>query len=166
MQSFIETQRMPYKWIVVIPGGLAVLFGVAVVQQVGFGIPFGAKPAGNAVLVLLLAAMLLLIAGLLAIRLTVKIDAAGIAYRFFPFQRKWQVHPWHSIADVYVRDYKAMYEYGGWGLKGMANDRAVTVSGSRGLQLVFKTGQKLLLGTRAPERVEEVVKVFRKVGGR
>ncbi len=160
MHSYTEIQRLRTKWVLAIPLSLTILFIYAVIQQVILGIPFGAKPASNGVLIGLLLLLLALTGFFLSIRLSIKIDAAGIHYRFFPFHRKYASIPWHALSNVYIRDYRALFEYGGWGLKGRGNNNCITVSGGKGLQLVFQTGAKTLLGTRQPEKLTEALRQY------
>jgi hypothetical protein len=47
-----------------------------------------------------------------------------------------------------VRKYKPLLEYGGYGIRGFGNNRALNIAGKTGLQLIFKDGRKLLIGTQ------------------
>ena len=85
-------------------------------------------------------------------RLDTRVDASGVAYKIFPFQASWKMVSWGDITKVYIRQYRPIPEYGGWGIryglggKGMAYN----VSGNIGLQLVKKDGKRLLIGTNKP----------------
>ncbi len=160
MNAYTETQFLRSKWILGIPIALTGLFLYAVIQQVIAGIPFGDKPAGNGLLIVMLCFMIGVLILFLTMRLSLRIDAEGIHYRFFPLHRKYRSIPWHAIADAHIRNYSALYEYGGWGIKGSKNNNSITVSGKTGLQLIFKTGAKTLLGTCKPGAVEEALKQF------
>jgi hypothetical protein len=46
-------------------------------------------------------------------------------------------------------------EYGGWGIKGTKHDRAFNISGKQGIQLEFKDGNRLLIGTQKPQDVQK-----------
>ncbi|MBK8703741.1 MAG: hypothetical protein IPN33_08970 [Saprospiraceae bacterium] len=63
------------------------------------------------------------------------------------------------MAKVYVRQYKPIAEFGGWGLRYSMSGkgRALNVSGNMGLQLEFKDGKKLLIGTQKPKEIELVL---------
>ena len=56
-----------------------------------------------------------------------------------------------------IREYKPIMEYGGWGIRGFGSNRALNIKGKIGLQLVFKNGQKLLIGT---QKADEIVKIL------
>jgi len=56
-----------------------------------------------------------------------------------------------------VRKYKPLLEYGGYGIRGFGNNRALNISGNTGLQLVFKDGRKLLIGTKKGHEMIEML---------
>lgn len=86
-------------------------------------------------------------------------NSSGITYRFFPFHLKKRTILWSEVNSAYVREYKPVLEYGGWGIRGVfgKNGRAYNVSGNIGLQLELKNGEKILLGTRKKEELEKVI---------
>ncbi len=102
----------------------------------------------------------LLILFFVLLRLDTKVDAEGVHYRFFPFQGNYKMKKWDEIEKAYVRHYKPMYEYGGWGIRGWGNDKALNVSGNVGLQLELKNGDKLLIGTQKEEEMKNTVVLF------
>lgn len=158
---FTEKQgfRTRWAWAAVIVFNAFFLY--AIVQQVIFGIPFGSKPAPDMVLILLELIPLSITLLMLCIRLSTRFDEEGIQYRFFPFQSKTTRIQWHELQDVYLRTYRSFYEYGGWGIRcgGEKNGDAINTSqsGRTGVQLVFKHGRKLLIGTRYPEKIRPIV---------
>jgi len=79
-----------------------------------------------------------------------RIGPGGISVRFSPFHRKWRFFSREDIRGVSVRKYRPLLEYGGWGLRyGLSGKgRAYTVSGNMGIQIIFRDGRKLLIGTR------------------
>jgi hypothetical protein len=92
-------------------------------------------------------------------RLVTRVTSAGIYVRFIPFHFKEQFYPWDSIESAQVRTYDSLFEYGGWGIKyGFSGQGKVyNVSGDQGLQLVFKSGEKILIGTHKPEEIQAAV---------
>lgn len=91
---------------------------------------------------------------------TVKDD--GIYVKFTPFIREERKYAWEDIQECYVREYKPVKEYGGWGVRSAGkNGSALNVSGNQGIQLVFKNGEKVLIGTNEPA---EVAKVLQQLG--
>jgi hypothetical protein len=113
------------------------------------------------ILVLIVVSLILAFSLLLIriLRLDTEISVSGIAFRFFPFHRKHRNIDWSEISRAYVRKYKPIGEYGGWGIRGLsARNRAYNVRGDLGLQLELKNGNKLLLGTQRPAEIEHLLK--------
>ncbi len=82
-------------------------------------------------------------------KLDTRIDEKGITLRFFPFQRYYYFVGWDEIEEAYIRQYKPIMEYGGWGLRyTFRNGKAYNVRGNKGLQLLLKSGKKFLIGTQ------------------
>jgi hypothetical protein len=96
------------------------------------------------------------------IKLETRIDAKGITVRFFPFHLKERVYNWEEIKSANTRTYNPLLEYGGWGIRGFGNNRALNISGNKGLQLEFKNGKKLLIGTVKPSEIESILSEFHK----
>ena len=93
-------------------------------------------------------------------KLETSIDKNGISVRFFPFHLKKKHFNWDQLESCYIRTYKPIIEYGGWGIrktfsgKGTANN----VKGKVGLQLVFQNGDRLLIGTQKAEELQSFLK--------
>lgn len=93
-------------------------------------------------------------------RLDTIIRRDGIYVRFLPFHLKFKHYAWNDLTKSFVREYAALSEYGGWGLRvGLSGKgTAWNVSGNKGLQLEFKDGKRLLIGTNQPEQISETLK--------
>jgi len=102
----------------------------------------------------------LLIALFLIMKLETEVRPDGIYVRFHPFHRRFRCYPWRNLTEAYVREYSAIFEYGGWGLRGLGNNRALNVSGNKGIQLVTKRGDKLLIGTRKPKEAAAAIENY------
>ena len=87
--------------------------------------------------------------------LRTKLDRDGLHVRLSPFHFKWRYYAWSSIKSCQVRNYNPLTEYGGWGIKGTKHDRAFNISGKQGIQLEFKDGNRLLIGTQKPHDVQK-----------
>jgi hypothetical protein len=89
------------------------------------------------------------------LQLETKIRKDGIYVRFFPFHLSWKSFTWDKIEKAYIREYSPIGDYGGWGIRyGLfGKGKAYNVSGTQGLQLEFKNGKKLLIGTQKPEEL-------------
>lgn len=86
-------------------------------------------------------------------RLVTEIRADGIAVRFIPLTRA-HFFAWDEIATAEARHYHPIREYGGWGIRGLGKNKAYNVSGSEGLQLVFKNEKRLLIGSQMAGALE------------
>lgn len=93
----------------------------------------------------------------LSMKLETLVREDGIYVRFSPIHRKHRVYLWQDLEQVYMRKYEPLGEYGGWGLRGLGNNRALNVSGNVGLQLVLKDGRRMLIGTQKAEELSEVL---------
>jgi len=87
------------------------------------------------------------------LRLVTKIDASGIALQFKPFHRQPIFIGNKDIKSYFIRTYRPIIEYGGWGIKQGGEGMAYSVSGNQGLQLVLADGRKILIGTQKPEQL-------------
>jgi hypothetical protein len=90
------------------------------------------------------------------LRLETEINNTGIRYSFLPFigQRKID---WSEIDSCWVRKYKPIKEYGGWGYRHLFRGRAYNVWGRWGIQIVKKDGRMLLLGTSKKDEAAVVL---------
>jgi hypothetical protein len=95
------------------------------------------------------------------VQLETKIDESGIHYRFIPFQRKFTSISKDEIQSVFVRTYKPIREYGGWGLRySFRNGKAINVKGKEGIQLVLKNEKKILIGTQLSQQAKSAIDSF------
>ena len=92
-------------------------------------------------------------------KLTTRVEAEGIYVRFSPFHFKEKFFEWESISACYVRTYSPLKEYGGWGIKYGFNGQGLVynVIGNVGLQLNFKEGEPVLIGTQKGEEIKAVL---------
>ena len=160
MKTFTETQRFTQWWLWLLIIGISGLHVYGLYQQFYLGKPFGDNPASNELLLVFSCIPALLILFFAVLRLDTKVDAEGVHYRFFPFQIKYKLKRWDELEKAYVREYKPIYEYGGWGIRGWGKNKARNVSGNMGLQLEMKNGDRLLLGTQKGEEMKKVVTLF------
>lgn len=145
---FSETQRFrqPVLWAPLL-GGLG--FGLAVLVEQGRD----GDPARLPGLLVAGAVLLLVTAFFGWIRLETRLDQEGVRFRFFPLHRTEQHIPWSQVERAWVRSYRPIREFGGWGIRMGRGGRAYSVSGSTGLQLVLHDGRRILLGTGQESRL-------------
>lgn len=150
---FKEKQRFKQIWIWLLLIGINAQFVFAIIYQIILGHPFGNNPMSNMGIAISFIISITLSILFYFLRLETQIDATGIYVRFFPFHKKFILYPRKSIKNAYVRTYKPLREYGGWGLRG----GAYNVSGNKGLQIEFTDGNKFLIGTNKPEEIQEAI---------
>ncbi|HYK55746.1 MAG TPA: hypothetical protein VEV15_04655 [Flavisolibacter sp.] len=155
-QLFTEKQyfRQVWVWIVLLSMNGYLIF--ALVKQAVLKQPLGARPKSTEELVVGTAIVLLVTLLIAVIRLETEIKEDGVYYRFFPFQLKMKRIAWDRISKAFVRQYKPLVEYGGWGIRiGIfGSGQAFNVSGNKGLQLIYDNGKKFLIGTQKPEALQ------------
>lgn len=155
---FRETQkfRQPWLWLLIIFIALGLLWPVYMRLS---GAPTGNQPMPLWVSIVLIITTLGGILFMYSARMDTEIDEEGITFNFFPLVGKKKM-PWSQVENVYVREYNAILEYGGWGIRysmGKKRGRALCVSGKMGIQLVMKDEKKLLLGTKKAEEARIVL---------
>ncbi|MDZ4668631.1 MAG: hypothetical protein SGJ00_12225 [bacterium] len=142
MESYYEQQKFNkwYIWVVLSIPFIIFLFGAIT-----------GKMQGEEQHSMLIANVIVAFVFVLFIftKLETRIDELGITIRFFPFQRVYYYVKWEDVESCSVRTYKPLREYGGWGLRySFKNGKAYNVAGTKGLQLVLKSGNKFLIGTQ------------------
>ncbi|MBN2636768.1 MAG: hypothetical protein JXR61_10895 [Prolixibacteraceae bacterium] len=169
---FREEQRFNNWWLRIILLSAFIisttpfLFGIYV-QEV-LGEPWGNNPAGTTTLVFILIFNLLLFGGIsiyiVKMRLIVEIRQNGIWYKYPPQYAKWRHIKKEDIDRFELRVFKPVVEYGGWGIKGEKSNKSLTVKGNNGLQIYFKDGKKLLIGTQRKQgMIYAVEKMMNKI---
>ena len=138
--------------------GVNGLFIFGLTKQVILGNQFGDKPMSNIGLVIVTILTLILSFLFLNLRLETNIKSDGIYVRFFPFHLTFKYYQWDKINQSFVRKYNPIREFGGWGLRGLGKNRALNVSGDKGIQLITQDGSKILIGTNKAEEVTEILK--------
>jgi hypothetical protein len=94
-----------------------------------------------------------------SIRLHTVITTAGIYVRYFPFSARYTFVGWENIKQCSLRQYNPLAEYGGWGIKMIApeNGWSYSFSGTTGLQIEFRDGTKLLIGTKSANEIKAIL---------
>ncbi|MBO0949776.1 hypothetical protein [Fibrella forsythiae] len=148
MSSYKETQRMNYRWLLLLlvislGGGTWVL-----VEQIGFGHPIGDKPATNTELLFIALFPASIVIFVLAFSLTTDVTAEGIRLRYFPI---WSTSvKWHEVKYVQIIN----YGFVGYGVRFTAEYGTVyNAKGNVGLLVQKTDGSRLLIGTQRPEEL-------------
>ncbi|MEH1008387.1 MULTISPECIES: hypothetical protein [unclassified Winogradskyella] len=162
MKIFKEEQRFNQLWLII-------LMLVSTIVPIGIYVKeYTENPENFSSLELIGVIFLILLASgfIFFFKLTTRIDETGIHYKFFPFHWNLKNIKWNEIDKAYVRTYDPLGEYGGWGLKGgilwnKSKGRAINVSGDIGIQLVLKSGKKLLIGTQKENEAKSVLATYK-----
>lgn len=144
---FSETQRFTQSKLLMIVYAINVIAFLVVAFMV--------EMSRNQVLLITALLILLMMAFTYIFRLETQIKKDGIYVRFFPFHLSFRHYTWDSIQRLFVRQYKPIQEYGGWGLRYnfLGNGRALNIAGNQGLQIEFTDQKRLLIGTQKPDEV-------------
>ena len=156
---FSEQQRFKQWWFWLILLGIDTLFILGSYKQIIRGQQFGDKPMSNEGLIIITIIVVLLTVAFALIKLETQVKHDGIYVRFFPFHISFKYYPWDEISSSFLRKYSPLVEYGGWGWRYslFGRGKAYNVSGNMGLQLIFNNQKKLLIGTKKPEQLTEVL---------
>ena len=154
---FTEVQRYRRVWMWILIGlSFVALALVAMVQWVY--LPITEEYWLSLSSLALLELMTLLLAVLVhQAHLVTTIDDQGIQFRLFPFQWFYQQINWQDVEEVYIREYDAITEYGGWGVKYGQPGKSYTISGRFGIQLVLADERRILIGTHRPIELEQLI---------
>jgi len=161
MKVFVEEQRFNQWWLYVILSIPVLVFLLPYV----FGRDITLNSDNETFIGISISLITVLIATvfILMIRLKTKIDENGIYYQFFPLHINEKFISWNEISQCHVRKYKPLTEYGGWGYRsgfGRGKGRALSIRGTNGIQLVYKEGRKLLIGTQNSELAKKVLETY------
>lgn len=82
-----------------------------------------------------------------------------VQIKMFPFVNR--IIPVSEIDEAFFRKYKALGEWGGWGIRvNWRSGRAYNVSGNEGVQIVLTDGRRILIGSK---RAKELSDILRKI---
>ena len=162
MKVFKEEQRFKQTWLIVLLAVSILLSVVAITKEY---VEENSKMTTNE-FVLTLIGIAISVAFIFFFKLKTNIDEKGIQYQFSPFHLKMKLIKWEEIKKAQVRTYDPISEYGGWGIKGGSfwnkeKGKCVNISGDIGIQVEFKNGKKLLIGTQKKEEAQHVLKTYK-----
>ncbi len=162
MKIFIEEQKFTQIWLFL---GLAIIFIMVTIpivkdwNTISQGSVREILSNTGGVLVLLFVFVLFNF-----FKLKTRIDEKGIYYQYLPFHFSYRFLPWDVITKCYVRNYNAIFEYGGWGLKfsfRKSKGKSFTVKGNIGLQIVLHNGKNILIGTQKKEELQRTIETYK-----
>ena len=160
---FREVQRFRQPWIwtllMVMTLAAVTLFGYGMIKQLVFGQPWGDRPMSDGALAIVGPLVILFTIGMtylfLKLKLVAEVRDDGLYIRFFPLSG--QIIRYENIEESYVRTYRPLKEYGGWGIRYGRKGKAYNVSGNQGVQLKLSGGKQLLIGSQQPEKLADAI---------
>jgi hypothetical protein len=163
---FSEEQRFDQLWlkipIYVLAFGNVALFVYGMVRQLIIGQPWGDSPMSDTALVIVSCLTIAIWTGVILLfeksKLITNIYEKEIRLRFPPFFSKEKIYSTEAIKKMEVRKYNPIWEFGGWGVRHGLKGKAYNVKGNIGLQLYFKDGKRLLIGTQKQEQVNWAIR--------
>jgi hypothetical protein len=155
---FKEEQKFDQWWfwlLMLAASGIAVgPIWYGLFSQVTTGQSWGDEPTSNGVLALTASLTTLLMAGILLLfktmRLQVEITGSVIRFRFPPLVRKWRNIAKAEIERYEIGKYRPVAHYGGWGIRRKLGRQgwAYSMKGNFALKLFLKNGKTILLGSQ------------------
>lgn len=91
-------------------------------------------------------------------RLETEVRRDGLYVRYFPFHAHFRRFGADELSEYRACKYRPILEYGGWGIRYGWKGRAYNVSGNQGVQLVFRNGKRLLIGSAKPSELETAIR--------
>ncbi|WP_273851828.1 DUF6141 family protein [Guptibacillus spartinae] len=154
-----EVQRPNQVWIWAIVIGIAILMWIGFFRQVVMGIPFGRNPGTDMEVIILwiIFGIAFPIVMLGWLRLITEVRDDGVYVRFVPFHLTPRVFLYKDITHYESLNYRPLRRFGGWGIRwNSSGEKAYSISGKHGV-LIEVNGEKVLIGSRKPERLVDAI---------
>jgi hypothetical protein len=84
------------------------------------------------------------------------VDSRNITVRYYPLMSR--EIPLLDIDHFEARQYSALKEYGGWGIRGGSQKKAYNVYGNEGVELTLRDGSKIMIGSQRAEALEGILR--------
>lgn len=157
--TFREIQRPRQYWWQLLVLLIAILIWYGFIQQIILGIPFGDKPAPDAMLVVLwvLFGIVFPVIMLGMIKLTVEVRHDGLYVRFMPFHINYRKFLFSEIEHYELIRYNSVQRFGGWGIRQNLNgETAYNMYGDQGL-LLRLNNRTVVIGTQRPDEFKQAM---------
>jgi len=146
--------RQPRVWglVAILPAGFTLLL----IWQVWLGHQTGPHPMTNSNVIGWTIFLWLIWLRLITVKLRTTVEPDRISIRL---RGLWNVRR-ISAADVSkteIVSYRAVEDYGGYGIRLTKRGRAYIASGDRGVRLTFAKGGKILIGSQHPEELAKAI---------
>ena len=153
MINFSEKQKMPGVWIAIIP--TCFLSCLVSFQEMK---PLADDWKNILPLLITILVMTALCVFMFKFELKTNYTDEYVQVIYSPFHWKPKKFYWKDVVHFETRNADSFSEYyWGWGIKGARKNRAYTAYGDYGLQLTFKDGKRLFIGSQNKVELEKVV---------
>lgn len=155
VQNFRGKFRLMHLFLAVAIAGACFAITVAILKSPDKSLGAILGMAGGIVLTIGLVALFVVL------RLETEVRSDGLYVRYFPFHLEYKKISLDDLNEYCARRYSPLWEYGGWGIKYGKGGKAYNVSGDWGLQLVFRNGKRLLIGSQKADELEGAIRSIR-----
>jgi len=91
----------------------------------------------------------------MSLHLSIDVESNAIVVRLFPLMTR--TIPLSEVQSVEPRTYSPIREYGGWGIRQGSSGTAYNLMGDRGVQLVLRSGERVLLGSQEADALARAI---------
>lgn len=156
----IQRPRQLLLWVLVL--FVTVIMWYGFIQQIVIGIPFGTKPAPDAVLVALwlVFGVAFPILMLTVVKLIIEVREDGLYVRFMPLHIRYRKFLYTDIEYCEPVTYSPLQRFGGWGIRvNFKGETAYNMYGKQGLELKL-SNQTVVIGTQKPIEIIKAMNVI------
>ncbi|BBI35497.1 hypothetical protein KCTCHS21_48960 [Cohnella abietis] len=128
------------------------------IQQIIIGVPFGDKPAPDAVFVALWFVFgIVFPIFMLKIKLIIEVRDDGLYIRFMPFHIRYKQFLHKDIEHYESIIYSSFERFGGWGIRtNLKGETAYNMNGKQGLEFKLRN-QTVVIGTQKPKELQRAM---------
>ncbi len=158
-ESFLEKQKIKQWWVWVAISGINLIFLTAFTVQIILNHHLGKKPINNTILILLTILVLFFFFLLTTCSLKTRITSERIYIKYFPFHWFYKSYKRDTIKQIEIIKHDPLRDFGGWGLRtGFFRKKIIfNISGKYGIFLEFNNGNKIIIGTKKPEEIYQIL---------
>jgi uncharacterized membrane protein YbhN (UPF0104 family) len=141
---YFEEQKITQKWIIFIQLGVLVILSfcsILLIFKEKVNIFLGLTPVLSILVFILI---------FRKVKLQTEIAEEYISYRFLPLQASFSKIRKGDIDHVQMRNYNAIGEYGGWGIRFGRSGKAYTIKDDYGIFITLHSKKNILIGTSKP----------------
>lgn len=150
--EFREQQYWP-GWVWILLGGVGAISGYIGYKAVA--------AAGSRALWASWPGLFVVALMVLMMRMTTRVSADGITVVFGLVPLYTKKITFSEIASAEAETYSPLREFGGWGLRGWGNNRAINMAGNQGVRLQLQGGKRLLIGSQRAEELAQAIRSYR-----